>query len=769
VPISINMDAHNKVGKHQQRELQGGFQPHLLSIDEITSHILEGHAVSPALMDRDQDGKSIRKNSAFRQAQLVFLDIDNSVTVNGTKRRKDDGQGYVPWDRVINNKAVKDMAYLAYTTPSHTDDWHRFRIVFCLPAPVTDVNRYREIVKAFVAKLNADESCKAPVNIFYGNTKADIHPFGNILTTRDVDRILQWATNLQREERTAADHINGNLDVEYVREMLTHIPAHLDYTDWMRVVSGVASRFDEDTTVKLIEDWSPGYPGEVRYKVRHRLERIGIGTVIYMAKLHGYKPRPGLYKDSHLQEQAGLIYKGLKYRLTQSGNAERFVDAHKHHVRYCVEQGQWYIWDGKRLALDTGGMVSLLARDTFREIIKEAADLRDAKQIDLALKWAKSSESRATIDASLDLAHRGTEITVNADQLDAKPTAINLENGIFDLETMTMTEHDISELHTKVIPISYDENAECPHWMAFLTRIFDNDIEVINFIQQAVGYTLSALTSEECLFFCYGSGQNGKSMFISVLDMLLGGHEGYAFKAKNDLVMMRRGDPGVPMDIAELRGRRLVYTDELPDSRRFDESKIKDITSHDKLNGRFLYEKSFTFQPSHKLWMYGNHRPIVTGQDEGIWRRIRMIPFTVKIPDSEKRPPEELKAEFQRELPGILRWAIDGFYHWRANQGFSMPSSVKQATEAYRTEMDTVGAFIAEEVLDAPGSKLEHKVLYQRYEKWSLEQGIAHKMTSRKLSRHLLETKNWPSELDRKEQRIWLHRQLAINEQGGLF
>lgn len=765
VPISIATGFVDKVPNDRQADLQRAFRPYTLAIDDIADAVLSGKPFMPAHVAMDDDGNSIRKNTAFQRAQLVCLDVDNSVTEHGQKRMKTESEGYLDYNNVAKSDSMVRNAFLLYTTPSHTDSWHRFRVVFCLPEPITDVGRYRDIVKAFIMRLGADESPKSPVNIFYGNTKAIIHPYGNVLKQSDVDLVIHWASNLEKEERVATDHINGNLSAEHVREMLKTLPPKLDYKDWVRVISGVASKFDEDTTVQLIESWSPGKPGEVRYKVRHRLERVGIGTVIYLAKQHGYRPPRDVYRDTKYAEDAGIEYKSVKYRLTQAGNGERFADAHRDVVRYCIEANQWYIWDGKRLAPDYSGEISRMALSTFREIIVEAAEVDDSKHRENVLKWAKSCESRATIDASLDLARRGTVLAVTADKLDSKPLCVNLNNGIFDLDTMTLCDHDIDELHTKIIPIDWDEHSECPKWKAFLQTIFAGDAELIEFMQRAVGYTLSALVSEECLFFAYGSGSNGKSIFFSVIDMLLGGNEGYAMKAKNDLVMMRRGDPGVPMDIAELRGRRFVYTDELPENRRFDESKIKDITSHDRLSGRFIFEKSFTFMPTHKLWMYGNHRPIITGQDEGIWRRIRLIPFTVTIPDSQKRPPEELKAEFRSEASGILRWAIEGFYRWRHDGGLRTPQSVKAASDAYRSEMDTIGSFIAEEIVETPGASLPHKALYSRYKAWCQEQGVSHVMTSKKLSRHLLETKGWRNEVDRKDSRLWIGRQLVAHEQ----
>jgi len=772
VPVSVNDGVTNKVPAGEMVKLQRGFSSQTLCCDDIASHVLEGHAFVPAWLDHDAEGKSIRKNTAFQKAQLIFLDIDNSITENGIKRRQTDEEGYTPLEKVVGNAAYQDNAFLIYTSPSHTPEWHRYRIVFCLPEPVRDVERYKQIVAAFISRIGADPACKSPVHIFYGNTKAEVFPFGNVLSQNFVDGVVLWASNIEEEERVASEHINGALTADHVREMLKFLPPKVDYKDWIRIISGLRTKFDEETTVSLVEEWSPGKPGEVRAKLRSGLGsgRVGIGTVIYICKQYGYKPPREIFKDTKDLEEAGLLYKGVRYRLTQAGNGERFVDAYRDRVRYCVEQKLWYVWDGKRLVAHRGSDVSQLALQCFRDIIKEAAEVPDARQAADVFKWAKSSESKTTVENSLYFARSGTRLTVLADKLDAKPLCLNLNNGIFDLETMLLCEHDIEELHTKIIPIDYIEDAECPKWLEFLDTIFAGDQELIEWMQKAVGYTLSALTSEECLFFAYGSGANGKSIFFSVLDMLMGGPDGYSHKAKTELVMMRKGDPLVPMDIAELRGRRFVYTDELTDNKRFDESKIKDITSHDRLNGRMIYQETITFNPTHKLWMYGNHRPTITGQDEGIWRRLHLIPFTVTIPDEKKRPPEELKAEFQAEISGILRWALTGFKKWRDQKGLRpLPKVIAEATKDYRSDMDTIGAFIAEEVAESVGASIPHKVLYARYKAWCQEQGITYVMTSKKLTMSLAESKGWKARIDRKGYREWLERSLVSQDPSSMF
>jgi len=769
VPLSINDQVVDKVPDEKMNALTRGYRARVLDVDEIVEHVRQGHALNAAQLMMDERGNTRRSNDSFEQAQLIILDIDNSITENGVKRRKTDEEGYLSIDYISTDDFIKEAAFLIYTSPSHTDKWHRFRLLFCLPEPIRDVKLYKTTLKAFIERYGADRACSDPARAFFGNTKAEFWAFGNVVPQRYIDSIVEMHREAPREESRASQVIKGDMDPDHVREMLKYIPAKLEYIDWVKVISGVASKFDLETTVTLIEEWSPGETGEVLYKVRHRLERVGIGTVIHLAKMYGYRPSRGVYADTSLEEEAGILVEGVNYRLTQMGNAERFVDAHKDVVRYCVERGMWLVWDGKRLVADAAGRVSQLAKETFRNIIVEAASVDKSSVRESVLKWAKQSESKACIDASLDLAHRGTEITVLADELDAKPLCINLNNGIFDLATMTLNEHDIGELHTKIIPIDFVEDAECPQWEAFLETIFAGNRDVIDFIQRAVGYTLTGLVSEECLFFCYGSGSNGKSVFFSVLDMLLGGGEGYVTKAKNSLVIQQKADNNNTMDVAELKGSRFVYCEELPGRKSFDESRVKEITSHDKLKARFLYERSFEFHSTFKLWIYGNNKPTIRDKDNGIWRRINLIPFTVTIDESQKVAPEVLMHRFRSEASGILLWALKGFYEWKYNGGLRTPQSIKDATKEYRTEMDTTQAFIDEMVVEKPGSILPQKELYKAYLEWAKDNGFTHTVTSVKLSMELFENKKWGSKQDRKGSREWLGRALASSSESSLF
>ena len=231
------------------------------------------------------------------------------------------------------------------------------------------------------------------------------------------------------------------------------------------------------------------------------------------------------------------------------------------------------------------------------------------------------------------------------------------------------------------------------------------------------GYTLSGLTTEQCLFFLHGRGANGKSTFVETVMALLGdlGH-----KARAQVLMLSERER-VSNEVAALAGRRLVVTSELSDGGRLDEGLVKDLTGGDTMSARFLYGEPFTFRPTFKLWLYGNHKPTIAGTDDGIWRRVRLIPFTVQIPEKER--DATLPAKLRAELPGLLTWALRGWQDFQRH-GLGTPAAVTQATAEYRSESDVMGIFLEERCRLHDGATAEAGKLYAAYCEWATENGL---------------------------------------------
>lgn len=256
-----------------------------------------------------------------------------------------------------------------------------------------------------------------------------------------------------------------------------------------------------------------------------------------------------------------------------------------------------------------------------------------------------------------------------------------------------------------------------PTWDAFISRIMGGNADMVAYLARAVGYTLTGSTSAQCLFFLYGMGANGKSTFIETISTLMGV---LSHKARAQVLMQAERDR-IPNEVAALDGKRFVVSSELSDGNRLNEGLVKDLTGGDTMSARFLYGEVFHFKPTFKLWLYGNHKPTISGTDDGIWRRVRLIPFDVQIPPNERDP--QLGRKLIAELPGILAWAVRGWQDYRKN-GLQTPDKVQRATSDYRAESDILGQFIADRCILQGGATAEAGKLYTAYKEWADENGL---------------------------------------------
>lgn len=426
--------------------------------------------------------------------------------------------------------------------------------------------------------------------------------------------------------------------------------------------------------------------------------------------------------------------------LTGFGNGERFATVWGLEARYCFQIARWLTWDGRRWSSREDGRVQRMAKDAIRAIELERADAmaqaeedaRDLTGREYRFHIKRSSSSHGVAEA-LDLASSEPGMALGLDDLDRDPMLFNVGNGTIDLRTGSLRSHRREDNITTVSAVEYQEDAVCPRWEKFLLEIFAGDEEMVGFVQRAVGYALTGLTSEQCMIFLYGDGQNGKSTVINTLTALFGG---YAQKAPTDLIMRpeRSGGGGPSPDMARLRGMRFVTTSELEEGVRLGEARIKDLTGGDRIVARPLYKDPIEFDPTHTLFVYGNHKPRIEGTDEGIWRRIHLIHLPVRIPDAQK--DKGLGQALREELSGILNWAIRGCLDWQRD-GLGVPTTVREATSAYRSESDPVSRFVEECCELGPVHSVSKKDLYQRYMRWC-EEDPKPVLTSKGLSMRLV-------------------------------
>lgn len=402
------------------------------------------------------------------------------------------------------------------------------------------------------------------------------------------------------------------------------------------------------------------------------------------------------------------------YPWTDSGNADRLVDEIEGQAIYVASWGKWLIRDYTHWREDDDGAVLDRARRLMRRYLERADD--GDKVPSKSLKFALRSEQAPRIHAMIHLATSDRRIAVTHDQLDRDPWLVGVRNGTVDLRTGCLRDAEPGDFITKVVPVEFDPDARCPTWERFLDQIFEGDTDLIRYLQRAIGYSLTGSVSEHVLFLCYGTGANGKTTFLETLRSLAGG---YARQASFETFLAKR-QGGIPNDVARLHGARLVTASEADSGRRLSESLVKQLTGGDIITARYLHREFFEFVPTFKLWLAANHKPAVYGTDHAIWRRIRLIPFSVTIPKEDQ--DRDLAEKLRLELPGILVWAVGGCVSWREHKLGDAPA-IEKATQAYREEEDVLGEFLAERCVLGVDRWVPVQDLFQAYRDWTEASG----------------------------------------------
>lgn len=437
-------------------------------------------------------------------------------------------------------------------------------------------------------------------------------------------------------------------------------------------------------------------------------------------------------EDLFEDEPPGRAQNSWEFPRTDLGNAELLKLRYGTRLRWCKAQKEWWIWNGRRWNEDVGNEALAYANRVARVRRDNADDVLDEKDSKAEYAWGVASESLTKRDACLGQAKSFAGLCLDLNALDENPWLLNCMNGVVDLRTGEIQKHRPELLMSKMILTTYDPKAKCPIWDAYLEKVMDGKQELIGFLQRALGYSLTGSTRESALFVLWGDGSNGKSVLLDTAASLFGD---YATTAASDALVAKNRTGGPNPEIAMLRGARFVSASETASGARLDEAMIKQMTGGDMVTARFLNANYITFKPTSKIWLATNHKPEIRGTDWGIWRRIKLIPFGVKIPDEEqdRQLPEKLKAEW----PGILAWAIRGCQDWIAG-GLQEPDEVRLATKEYQSEMDPLQAF-----LDAcctcgiPLVKTKSMEIYESYKKWAEATG-ERALSMHKVGRHLI-------------------------------
>lgn len=443
----------------------------------------------------------------------------------------------------------------------------------------------------------------------------------------------------------------------------------------------------------------------------------------------------GVPGDAGSGEREGASAADLLNRpdLTQitsdSGNGIRFAQRMRDVVRYCVGESRWYIWDGSRWAQDVLNRALHLTEEIVKDLYVEASELTGEAEREVVERWAKQSQALGKRRAMLDLAAVQPGIAIEPDQLDSDPWILTTRNGTLDLRTGTLRESRPEDLNTRRAEVDFDPGADCPLWLNHIDFVTHGDKLLADYLRRAVGYTLTGLTGEQKLFFLWGTGQNGKSTFVDVIGNLMGS---YATTADENLLT---GTGGHPTQLADLRGARLVVADETDRDKKLAEQRIKMMTGR-TIKARFMRQDFFRYTPRFKLWVSGNHKPEIRGNDDGIWRRLKLVPFTSKFTDDQRiLDYDEI---LRGELAGILNWALVGLADWVKIGGLGDTDAVRVATAEYRGEEDVIGQWIAEALeLGVVDAETSSGALYESYRWWCHANGIQEVKSNIVLGREL--------------------------------
>ena len=558
------------------------------------------------------------------------------------------------------------------------------------------------------------------------------------------------------------------VDFNEAQELLSYIHPDLDYDSWSKVGMGLKAEFG-DSAYPLWDSWSSegqkySGPDDTR-KHWESFQKTGItiGTVIKFAQEEGYDPRvpkdsdfiniwsegaiakmeqleqeinasssngqPKEQKEQKEQKeptkQKPNIIPRLKYPWTDAGNAERFIFYFGNDFRYTGAY-KWMHYDGIRWKKKAEAQALNAARETADNIIYEKERYSTTDESKKAFnRWLQTSHSADKIGAMLRVAKNIPGIHVeDADIFDRDIWYLNCLNGTLDLRTGKLQPHDRKLYSTRMTSITYDPEASCPMWMDYLRLVMDNDQEMIDYLQRVAGYCLTGCTGEHVLFFIFGDGQNGKSVFIETLSSLAGD---YGTVISTRALCLGNSGNTTDEQVARSAGARLITVGETQIGQTWDESLLKDMTGGDRVTACLKFCDSFVFTPRSKILIRGNVKPNVKGTDEGIWRRFHLIPFEVPI------PKEQVVLDFKEqlwanELPGILAWAVEGCLAWQ-KQGLQPPNVVAKAVKDYREESDLVGRFINDCVDfhsdliwdETPGVYAVD--LYKEFKKWTILQG----------------------------------------------
>lgn len=720
-------------------------------VESVRAFKRQGDKASADVAKRDLPAVSLSCELKTRSAKVV---LDDKLVAHS-------GYLQVDLDGSSNPSLVSSGVALQLLQDEHVQAMFRspsgdgYKLVVRVPANAALHKRSFDAVEKYFAERGfvVDKATKDLSRLCF--VSWDVDAF-----LRDGDAVMfQPSAEVVHTKTFFPPSSNEEADV---KEALMFIPSHPDYDDWIRICSAVWNTIGEVAGTALLKSWSPeDKDGEYALKYPFRLKEVGIGSLVYFAKQYGYDAVlaarrakfgarvyfGGVEVPRKVAEcRVGEIVSADKVNVFsledvsvfveegQMGMARLFAQICKDKWKYDTKLEMWREYCGGVWERDEAGTVRIEFSATM---VKQLGDFVDLIKKDMVAKpcpegmndardglmgrvggLIKKCRELTFITKVLNLA--GSMMAVGAEMFDCKPMLLACGNGVIDLELNDFREHRASDMLTKKIQANFDVAASCPHFEKFVNNIFCGNEELVAYVQRLVGYCLSGSCNENCLFFFYGRGANGKSILRSAIEMLLG-----VLKTEISIssLLTNASDSNVDYQKSRLKGARVAFTDEIPSSKRFNAGQIKAMTGSDTILARNPYERPYSFTPTHKLILIGNDQPMVSEMDHGTWRRINVVPFLRQFSKEEQIPASQFAEWFHEEMSGILNWALVGWIEYQ-KQGLNPPDDVKLATSEYRDENDQLGQFVAECLVATEGDKIKVLDVFKSYSLWCEDNGL---------------------------------------------
>jgi putative DNA primase/helicase len=548
---------------------------------------------------------------------------------------------------------------------------------------------------------------------------------------------------------------------------------------WLLKLIGTAE--EEQYSVEIGEPMERGTRNDQIYHRSLQLARVGsVQTFTAQSMIDWCKKTGEDLSEDEIRSTVASAYKyqaaeedrkkvAEQFEQSDKGNALQLIDEFGDVIIYVPKIG-FHIWNGKAWAVDVESLkvqhLALKAMDTLKveiaDQLRSARDNKEAKTLFSILKHAVRSSNQQKLVSMTAVAKARPDICKSIDLLDDARTThmLNVGNGILDLVTGKVKPHDPSMLITRLCQTKYNPKAKCPTWLQTMNLAFDGNKGLIKYMQRALGYSLSADTSEQCFFICYGAmGNNGKSTIFEGFRAVLGSDYYMTSDAKT-ISSGEKADAQVRSSLAAMRKIRVVAVNEISASANLSEELIKQLTGGDEIEARFLYKEVFNYVPVFKIWVRANNKPGVKDIGEAFWRRVKMIPFDKPIPEEKRKRSSVVLQSLRDESEGILAWAVKGFQDWHTN-GLQDPPEVKRATLEYREASDIVAQFLGESVEEKAEATVPRNTLYQAYRRWSDQQGYRFPMTNEKFSRRIAIILEQHERVRKGNVAIWEHIKLT--------